>query len=322
MYKLKDTRNKEFALSFTHEEIFLDLIRKHVQSYSDLPLSLYHFSTKFRNELRAKSGILRGREFIMNDLYSVHASAKDLDDYYFKVLEAYKRIFRRFGFEFKVTEAGGGVFTDNITHELQVPANGGEDTIYFCNKCEFAINQELIDDGTYKIAADVSCPKCAEGAITKSKSIEVGNIFRFGTSYSEKMHATFTDIDGIKKLVYLGSYGIGTTRVMGTWVEVSSDAKGIIWSKAIAPFAVHLIELPGGKGKEIYARLQDEGVEVLWDDREVGAGQKFAESDLIGIPVRLVTSQKTKKEIEYKERTSEVSTMMEVEDLLAKLAKN
>src|SRR3989344_2133486 len=243
MYKLKDTRDKEFALSFTHEEVLLDLVRKFVESYKDLPIYLYHFSTKFRNELRPKSGILRGREFLMKDLYSVHATKEDLDEYYFKVLEAYKAIFSRLGFSFRVSEAGGGVFTDQITHEIQVVADGGEDTIFYCDKCDFGVNKELVDDGTYKISGGATCGKCGKGKIKEALSIEVGNIFRFGTSYSEKMNADFTDEKGGKKFMYLGSYGIGTTRVMGAWVEVSHDEKGIIWNKAITPYDAHLIEL-------------------------------------------------------------------------------
>lgn len=318
MYKLAKN-DKDYVLSFTHEEIFLDIIRKLAESYKDLPVALYHFSTKFRNELRAKSGILRGREFLMKDLYSVHSNQRDLDEYYFEVLKVYQKIFDRIGFKYKVTEAGGGVFTDNITHEVQVISESGEDTIYFCDKCDFGINQELVEDGTYSIKEGSICPKCKKGELNTASSIEVGNVFRFGQSYSEKMGATFIDQMGEKKYFWLGSYGIGTTRVMGTWVEVSHDDKGIVWSKELAPFAVHLIELPGGNGKEAYEKLTKAGVEVLWDDREVGAGEKFADADLIGIPVRLTTSSKTAKKVEFKERSSDKLELLDVEGALGRL---
>lgn len=301
MYKLKDTRNKEYALSFTHEEIVMDLLRKHVDSYKDLPVAVYHFSTKFRNELRAKSGILRGREFMMKDLYSAHVSEEDLMEYYFKVLEAYKKIFDRLGFNYRVTEADGGVFTDKNTHEVQVLSEAGEDTIFYCDKCEWGANSE-VDDGKAK-----KCPKCKQGKVITAKSIEVGNIFPLGTMYSEKMKAFYTDKDGTKKPIWFGSYGIGPTRVMGAYVEVSHDDKGIIWSEVIAPFKVHLISLEGveTKAEKLYKKLLDKGIEVLWDDRDESAGVKLRDADLIGNPIRLVVSKRTGDKVEFKKRVSE-----------------
>ena len=293
MYKLKDSRDKEYALSFTHEEVFLDLVRKHLSSYTDLPLALYHFSTKFRNEPRARSGILRGREFMMKDLYSVHADEKDFWRYYEEVKKAYLRVFKRIGFDVKVVEAAGGVFTDNVTHEFQVVAGGGEDTIYICDKCTWGSNQEI-----FKGKEGDKCSSCKKGTVKKAKAIEVGNIFPFGTYYSERMKVYYADKTGAKKPVWFGSYGIGSTRVMGAWVEVSHDEKGIIWNKAIAPFDVHLIELPATNyqlpATKVYDELTKRGIDVLWDDRDVSAGQKFSDADLIGIPVRLVVSDKTR----------------------------
>ncbi|HEX6976801.1 MAG TPA: aminoacyl--tRNA ligase-related protein [Patescibacteria group bacterium] len=316
MYKLRDARGKESALSFTHEEIVIDLLRKHINSYQDLPVAIYHFSTKFRNEPRAKSGILRGREFMMKDLYSAHTSEKDLMDYYEKVKKAYSKIFTRLGFDFKITEAAGGVFTPNHTHEFQVLSEVGEDTIYYCDKCDWAANKEIYD-GKEK---DV-CPSCKKGKVIEKKSIEVGNIFPLGTKYAELMRFYYTDKEGKKKPVWFGSYGIGSTRVMGTWVEVSHDDKGIIWSKEIAPFDVHLIELPGAKNtQKIYDELKENGIDVLWDDRAVGAGEKFGDSDLIGIPVRLVVSEKTGDKIEYKERKSDKTSLITLQEILKKLS--
>ncbi len=312
MYQFKDNRGKEYALSFTHEEIFLDLIRKNLKTYKDLPIALYHFSTKFRNEPRARSGILRGREFLMKDLYSVHTDEKDFWSFYEKVKDAYSKAFKRIGFDIKITEAAGGVFTDNNTHEFQVLAEGGEDTIYICDSCSWGQNKEI-----FKGKIGDKCPKCKKGKIKEGKSIEVGNIFPFGTYYSERMKVYYSDRDGKKKPVWFGSYGIGSTRAMGAWVEVSHDEKGIIWNKNIAPYAVHLIELAGAENtKKVYEKLEKAGVEVLWDEREVSAGEKFADADLIGIPVRLVVSGKTGEKIEYKERTSDKKELLSFDELL------
>ncbi len=305
MYKLKDSRDKEYALSFTHEEIVMDLLRKTITSYKDLPVSIYHFSTKFRNEPRAKSGILRGREFMMKDLYSAHATEEDLMEYYEKVKGAYSKIFTRLGFNFKIAKASGGVFTDKFTHEFQVLSDVGEDTIYWKEGDSEAVNEEVMEGNKEEFKS--------------AKSIEVGNIFPLGTFYSERMRAYFIDSDGGKKPIWFGSYGIGPTRVMGTWVEASHDDKGIIWSKEISPFDVHLVELPGGNGEDVYKKLKENGIDVLWDDREVGAGQKFADSDLIGIPMRLVVSGRNGDKIEYKERTSDESELLSFEEVLKKI---
>lgn len=314
MYQFKDIRGKEYALSFTHEEIVMDLLRKNIKSYQDLPLSIYHFSTKFRNELRARSGILRAREFMMKDLYSAHVSEKDLMEFYNKAKIAYSKIFTRLGFDFKITEASGGVFTTNRTHEFQVLAKTGEDTIYYCDKCDWGQNKEI-----FQGKAGEKCPNCKKGKIIEAKAIEVGNIFPLGTWYAERMRVYYTDKKGMKKPVWFGSYGIGPTRIMGALVEVSHDEKGIVWYPQVSPFDVHLIELPGGKAKEIYEKLTGEGIEVLWDDRETGAGEKFVDADLIGIPVRLVVSDKTRSKIEYKKRTSAKTELLDFEELIKKI---
>lgn len=305
MYQFKDAHDHEYALSFTHEEIVMDLLRKHISSYKDFPVSVYHFSTKFRNELRAKSGILRGREFLMKDLYSAHTSEEELMNYYEKVKEAYKKIFDRLGFNFKVTRAAGGVFTEKFTHEFQVLSETGEDVIYWKEGEDEAINEEVFDGNKddYK----------------SSKSIEVGNIFPLGTMYAEKMGMLFTDNDGQKKPVWFGSYGIGITRLLGVLAEVNNDEKGLIWPTNVAPFDVHLIEIGDGKGKKVYEKLKSHNIEVLYDDRDLGAGAKFADSDLIGIPVRLVVSAKTGDSVEWKERKSSDVSLVSESQLLEKL---
>lgn len=315
MYQFKDSRGHEFALSFTHEEIVLDLIRKHVNTYKDLPVALYHFSTKFRNELRAKSGILRGREFLMKDLYSVHSTEVDFWEFYEKVKGAYSKIFKRLGFDFRITEAPGGVFTENKTHEFQVLAHKGEDHIFYCDNCEWGVNKEIFEG-----SVGDKCPDCKKGKIIESNAIEVGNIFPFGTWYSERMRVYFTDKKGLKKTPFFGSYGIGSTRVMGALVEVSHDEKGIIWYPQVAPFDVHLLELrvkeqESERAGEVYQKLTKAGIEVLLDDRDVYAGEKFADADLIGIPVRLVVSKETGGKIEWKERIgkkTELLTLVQV----------
>ncbi|MBI4153667.1 hypothetical protein HY503_01595 [Candidatus Woesebacteria bacterium] len=311
MYQFKDIRGREYALSFTHEEIVMDILRKNIKSYQDLPVYVYHFSTKFRNEPRARSGILRGREFMMKDLYSAHVTEEDLMNYYEKVKGAYSKIFERLGFDFRVTEASGGVFTTNRTHEFQVLARTGEDTIYYCDTCDFGQNKEIFEG---KVGE--SCKVCKKGKILEAKAIEVGNIFPLGTWYAERMRVYYTDKKGMKKPVWFGSYGIGPTRVLGALVEVSHDEKGIIWFPQVSPFDVHLIELPGGKAKEVYGKLTEGEIEVLWDDREVGAGEKFADADLIGIAVRLVVSDKTKGKIEYKARDSKKIEFLTLDEVI------
>ena len=257
---------------------------------------------------------------MMKDLYSAHANEKDMVDYYEKVKGAYVKIFTRLGFNFKVVEASGGVFTDKHTHEFQVLNANGEDTIFACVSCDYAVNKEIFDGK----AGDI-CPNCKKGKIEELDGVvEVGNIFPLGTWYAERMRVYFTDKDGGKKPVWFASYGIGPTRVMGTLVEVGHDEKGIIWPKSVAPFDVHLIELKSQnsevKSEEIYNNLIKVGIDVLWDDRDVQAGEKFADADLIGIPVRLVVSERNGEKIEWKERTSEKSEPLGLEEVIKKLS--
>lgn len=315
MYKLTDQRNREHVLSFTAEEIVMDVLRKNINSYQQLPVYVYQFSTKFRNEVRAKSGILRGREFMMKDLYSAHTTEKDLMEYYERAKVAYMKVYERLGFEAKIIEAGGGVFTDSNTHEFQVITEAGEDTIYYCDDCSWGENEEIFEG-----SSGDKCPNCSKGVIKSAKSVEVGNIFPLGTMYSEKMGFLYTDASGNKKPIWFGSYGIGITRILGTWVEVSHDERGIIWNKQLSPYDVHFVSLEGAiDAEEIYEKLLDSGVDVLWDDRDESAGQKFSDADLIGTPVRLVVSKKTGDKIEWKERKSEEIELLEFEGVVEKL---
>src|SRR3989344_762515 len=315
VFKVISGSDKEpnFNISWTHEEIAAEIASRYVSSYKDLPFSFYQIQTKFRNEPRAKSGLLRGREFLMKDLYSFHTSQEDLFSYYEKTREAYQKIFSRCGLKSIYTVAAGGDFTVSDTNEFQVVAPIGEDTIFVCSKCDYAENNEI---SKFKYGSE--CSQCG-GKIIESKSIEVGNIFPLGTKYSDAFNLNFKDEKGEKHPVVMGSYGIGISRVMGAVVEVYHDEKGIMWPKNIAPFPLRLIGLNAKEAADkIYDDFVAEGVELLYDDRgNVSAGEKFADADLIGIPMRLVVSEKTLKEhaVEIKKRDGNKTEMVAISDL-------
>lgn len=303
---------REYGLAWTHEEILLDLIKKRSISYRDLPIKRYHFSTKFRNEPRSRAGLLRGVEFLMKDLYSVHADENDMNSYYNDVKEAYLTAFRRMNLDPKVVEASGGLFTEKRTHEFQVLAENGEDTIFYCDKCEWGQNKEIA-----KVKEGDSCPECG-GKIQKSRAIEVGNIFPFDTWYSEKMGVTYKDENGSDQPVWFASYGIGTSRLVGTIAELFNDKSGLMWPASVAPFNMHLISLikDNKSADKVYKELTDAGTEVLYDDRaDVSAGEKFADADLIGIPIRAVVSEKTGDKIEIKKRVEKDVKLIETKDI-------
>ncbi len=312
----KDAGEKEpgFNISWTHEEIMAEIGTKYISSYKDLPFAAYQIQTKFRNEPRAKSGLLRSREFLMKDLYSFHTSEEDLFKYYDRVATAYQKIFARCGLKAYYTLAAGGEFTATNTHEFQVVAAVGEDTIYLCKKCEYAENKEIS-----KLNAHGKCPRCGAG-ISEEKAIEVGNIFPLGTKYSEAFNLQFADEKGEKKYVVMGSYGIGLGRVMAAIVEVMSDKNGIVWPANVAPFRAHLLALNGARGDEAYRALQKEKIEVLYDDRNLSAGEKFAEADLVGIPWRLVVSPKLGTKIEVKQRGGDSTKIMDIKEVTKKLS--
>jgi len=327
LFKLEGSGGKDYALGSTHEEIVTPLVKKMVNSYKDLPVAVYQIQDKFRDEPRAKSGLLRGREFSMKDLYSFHADEADLDAYYEKVKEAYLKIFHRLGLDAIVVEASGGTFS-KYSHEFQVLTESGEDIIFYCEKCRYAQNKEIAE---YK--AGDKCPKCG-GKMAEGKAIEVGNIFKLKTKFSEAFNLNFLNKEGKKKLAVMGCYGIGPSRVLGAIAEVSHDERGIIWPVEVAPFDIHLVALFGkdeGKNKKIkeesgklFESLQKGGSEVLYDDREeVSSGVKLAESDLFGIPFRLVISEKTldKNSAEVKKRSEkevELVKLNKVEKVLKK----
>jgi prolyl-tRNA synthetase len=301
------------ALAPTHEEVIAPLAKKVVNSYKDLPKAVYQFQNKFRGEKRAKSGVLRGREFIMKDLYSFHEDQADLDFYYEKVKDAYGRIFERAGIgnQTYLTYASGGTFS-KYSHEFQTLTSAGEDIIYICDKCKVAVNKEIIEDLEFK------CPVCGSQTLHQEKAVEVGNIFKLGTKYSAPFNLTYLDKEGNSQPVIMGCFGIGLQRLMGTIVEVHHDDCGIIWPKEVAPFQVHLISLgQDEQGEKLYLDLQGQGIDVLYDDRDVSAGQKFADADLIGIPLRVVVSKKSLAQggLEVKYRTQSLIKIMKEGEL-------
>jgi prolyl-tRNA synthetase len=319
LFKVKSQHGYEVALGPTHEEIVTPLSQRIISSYRDLPQAVYQIQTKFRDEPRAKSGLLRGREFRMKDLYSFHASEEDLSNYYKVAAEAYRKIFERLGIPAVYVEASGGTFS-KFSHEFQVEIPSGEDSIQVCNSCGLGVNKEIFSD-------DKTCTSCGKHDYRDAKASEVGNIFELKTKYSDAFNLQYTAEDGSQKSVLMGCYGIGPSRCMGVIVEKWNDDKGIIWPEAVAPFQVHLISLAGKEGEavltaadRIYADLQAAGVEVLYDDRaDKSAGEKFADSDLLGIPHRIIISAKTVAEnsAELKQRNQQEASLIPLDQIVA-----
>ncbi|MFT6829538.1 MAG: prolyl-tRNA synthetase [Candidatus Paceibacteria bacterium] len=282
----------EVGFGWSHEEPIVEMMKNHLSSYKDLPTYVYQFQNKFRNELRAKSGMMRGREFVMKDMYSFSTDAEQHEAFYQKTIEAYNRCYNRLGIgaDTFITFAAGGAFTE-LSHEFQTICEAGEDEIYINREKGIAINDEVYSEETLKklnITAD---------ELEKVKTAEVGNIFNFGTQKCEEMELRFNSKDGKPTPIYLGSYGIGITRVMGVIVENMSDENGIVWPEEIAPFTVHVVTF--GKNENIfreaenlYHDLKNAGIEVLFDDRDAGPGQKLNDADLMGMPYRIVVSEK------------------------------
>lgn len=304
----------EIGLGFTHEEPITAIMKQHISSYRDLPVYSYQIQTKFRNEERAKSGIMRGREFLMKDLYSFNENEADLDAFYERCAEAYTTIFERVGIgaiTFK-TFASGGIFS-KYSHEFQALSDAGEDTIYLSREKNIAVNEEVYTD---EVLSDLGLDRAA---LEKKTSIEVGNIFKLGTRFSEALGLFYMDQSGRAKPVVMGSYGIGPTRLMGTIVETLCDDRGIVWPKSVAPFRAHLLSLGEDRVALLwYEKLAHLGIDVLFDDREGSAGEKFADSDLIGIPYRIVLSKRSLQHggAEVKERSKSEATMCSFEEVV------
>jgi len=320
-FKSKLKNDTEVGLAFTHEEALTRIMKTFIGSYRDLPKFVYQFQTKFRNELRAKSGLLRGREFLMKDLYSFTKDTADLDTYYDRAAEAYKKIFSAVGIGDKthMTFASGGVFA-KFSHEFQTVTDAGEDTIYVAKDNSVSVNKEVF---TEEVLTELGKKK---SDFEEVRAIEVGNIFKLGTRFSEPLGLSYTDEQGKSQPVVMGSYGIGVGRLLATVVEVLSDDKGIIWPEAIAPFDVHVIEINpkqdpaiSNVAKDLVKKFEQSGKEVLHDDREASAGQKFTDNDLIGIPMRVVVSEKTMAagKFEVKNRQSGEVTHQTADQLIS-----
>ncbi len=314
--------NNAYALAPTHEEIVFPLVKNFLFSYKDLPISIYQLQTKFRDEKRAKSGIIRGREFGMKDMYSFHETPEDLSRYYEKAKEAYLKIFKRCGIDAKVTIASGGDFTKKHSHEFMAISEAGEDLIIACTLCTYAENTEVskLEDGN-------SCPKCG-GKMNAVKAIEIGNIFDLGDRFGKDFEVEYTDREGNKKIPVSGCYGIGTTRLIGSIVEISNDEKGIIWPEEVSPFDIHLIGLGLDKEKvkgfaeSVYDSLSKANLSVLYDDREdASGGFKFKDADLMGIAKQVVVSEKllAQNKVEYKKRKDEKAETMSLEELIERI---
>jgi len=312
LFKVRDRHEKRFGLGSTHEEVITDLIRKRVSSYQDLPLYLYQIQNKFRNEMRATGGLLRVREFIMKDLYSFNSSEKDSLAFYEKIKIAYLTIFKRAGLEVVAVEANSGTIGGDLSHEFILFAETGEDKIFFCPKCRYGANFEKVGDLK-------ECPEC-KGSLEEKSGIEAGHIFYLGTKYSKAMKAEFVDQSGKKKPIVMGCYGIGLGRLLAAIVEASHDEQGIIWPETVAPFKVHLINLVNDKKEadQIYRKMIENKIEVLYDDRDKAPGEKFAEADLIGIPYRVVVSEKTlsQNSVEVKKRNSHKIELIKIDKIL------
>lgn len=318
--ELKDGTDVGFGWS--HEEAILEMMKQYLKSYKDLPISVYQFQTKMRNELRAKSGIMRGREFIMKDMYSLHATQEDCDAYYQKAIEAYNRIYERLGIGDStfMTFASGGSFT-KFSHEFQTICKAGEDTLYVNDEHTIAVNEEVLDEATSELGIN-------KAELKPLVSAEVGNIFKFGTEKAQTMGITFTSEDGTQRPVYLASYGVGITRAMGVIVEKFADEKGIVWPVAVAPYTVYLVSI----GKEdatrhadmLYDELTARGVTVIYDDRDERPGAKFADAELMGIPYRITVSDRLieKEKLELSERSSGEMTLLTKEELFDKIVPN
>ena len=309
-FKTELSAGGELGLAPTHEEPITMMMKNYIASYKDLPCAIYQFQTKFRNEKRAKSGILRGREFLMKDLYSFHANEADLDEFYTKVETAYAEVFKRLGLgdDTYETFASGGFFA-KYSHEFQTFLPVGEDTVYYNPDKSVVLNEEVLEEETLE---DL---KVKRDELESTTAAEVGNIFKLKVKYSEPLELKFADADNTAKTVYMGCYGIGVSRVMGVIAEKFADEKGLVWPESVAPYKYYLVGL-GANGmveaEKFYAGREEE---ILFDDRDVRAGEKFADAELVGLPYRVVISDKT-----LAEDSAEVSDRRTGETKLVKLS--
>lgn len=319
-FKTKLQSGAELGLAPTHEEPLTQLMKTYISSYKDLPAYPYQFQIKFRNELRSKSGLMRGREFWMKDLYSFSRNVEEHDEFYEKITEAYHRVYSRLGIgdiTYK-TFASGGSFA-KYSHEFQTLSDVGEDIIYVHEGKNLAINEEVYND---EVLTDLGIDR---SELIEKKAVEVGNIFTLGTKFSDALSLNFTDEDGVSKPVFMGSYGIGPSRLMGLIAEHFADDKGLVWPENIAPASIYLVHIGGevarSQADKLYEMLKRKNVAVLYDDRDVRAGAKFADAELMGIPQRVTISDRLAEaeQVELTDRKTGETTMLTVDELIAKL---
>ncbi len=309
----------ELGVGLTHEEPIVDAIGEYINSYKDLPVMVYQIQNKFRNELRAKSGLLRGREFVMKDMYSFARTQEEHEEIYERVAESYHKVYARLGLGDITyrTYADGGIFTKRFSDEFQTLSDMGEDTVYVSESKKIAVNKEVYTDENL---AKVGLTK---DELVERKGVEVGNIFPLETKYTDALDVHFMDNAGAKQPIIMGCYGIGVSRLVGVIAEHFADDKGLVWPESIAPFRVHLIQLgnTADKATALYESLIKKGTEVLLDDRDAGAGSKFADADLIGIPYRVVISDKSLERggLEFKKRSDAEGAIITEEELFDRL---
>jgi prolyl-tRNA synthetase len=317
-FKTKLKNDSELGLGPTHEEPLTRAVKPFVNSYKDLPFLAYQIQTKFRNETRAKSGVMRGREFLMKDLYSFARTDQEHEELYEKIKQAYSNVYKRLGIGDKtfLTFASGGMFSE-FSHEYQTVCEAGEDTIYLDENKKIAINEEVNNEEVLKSLG------LKREDLKEVKAAEVGNIFTLKDKFSKPLGLTFIDEDGQSKPVLMGCYGIGPSRLVGVITELMADDKGLVWPDNIAPYKVYLATIGevSSEAEELYNTLQSKGIEVLYDDRDTRPGEKFADADLLGIPHRVVISPKTIEQnmLEYKARQSGEPEMISTEELLKRL---
>jgi prolyl-tRNA synthetase len=322
-FKTKLKTGVEAGLAFTHEEPLTVIMRDHISSFRNLPIFVYQIQTKFRNEIRAKSGLMRCREFLMKDLYSFCRDEKEHIAFYEKAKKSYMRIFNRVGIGkyTYITFASGGSFS-KYSHEFQMISDAGEDIIYVDKKRKLAINREVLSED---VLNDL---KLKKGDLEEKKAIEVGNIFSLGTKFSDPLGLYFTDEKGVKRPVIMGSYGIGPGRLMGAIVETFGEENSMLWPKEVSPFDVHLIEINPRKSKTlskaaqtIYEDIKKSNKSALWDDRNITPGEKFADADLIGVPLRVIVSEKTLavNKLEFKDRIKDTSKLIPIDKVVSVL---
>ena len=321
LFKIKSRTGNDYALGQSEEEIVSPLVLSRGQSYKQYPVKVYQIHWKYRDELRAKSGIMRGREFFMKDMYSFHTDQDDFDKFYAEVKQAYLRIYDRLGLTAKVTEASGGAFTKKISYEFMVLTDAGEDDILYCEHCDFCVNTEIA-----KVKLGDKCSSCEKGELKQARASEVGNVFDLGKKYGEDFDMGYVDENDKKQYPIMGCYGIGISRVMGVIVEKYNDERGMLWPASVAPAQVHLVRLGADEevaaaADKLYDELRAMGKKVLYDDRDAPAGQKFADADLIGLPLRVTVSKRTLEQdsVEWKARTDADAEMVKLAEIAAKL---